>query len=98
MIRARHKEWGIEMNGDTLNYIAEALGCEVSDLEILWEKTEQDFWLEKLPVEFRSAFSYYAYQKGHSAGEEETLSILKEMIEEFLPSIKKFEERLTNKS
>lgn len=65
----------------------------VEDLEIK-EFTESDYWLLQVPLEFRSTLSYMAYESGHSAGEDEILSILKNLIADLKPAIEKFEARL----
>ena len=36
-------------------------------------RAEHKRTLEQLPIEFRSSFSYHAYEKGHSGGEKEEL-------------------------
>lgn len=94
IIEARHKDWHVVERGESLESIARYLSCEGTDLEILSTKTEEQVELEKLPPELRSVFSYNAYERGHSAGEDECLAILKEMIYDFLPSIKAFEQRV----
>ena len=98
IIKAQCDEWCAKDVGFSLEEIAQKIGCQVSQLRIIWTKAEQEYELEKLPEEFRSAISYMAYERGHSAGEDEVLSILKELVSDLLPSIKAFEKRLTNKS
>lgn len=46
--------------------------------------------LNKVPQEFRGWLSYYAYEQGHSAGYEEVLSYLRELIYELVPAMNKF--------
>ncbi len=60
-------------------------------------KTKREILLEQVPPEFKSVFSYYAYDKGHYAGEEEELITLENLISEFKPAIDKFELRLTKR-
>lgn len=42
---------------------------------------EQEDYLKCLPPELRSPVAYYAYEKGHSAGYEDILSHVKQLVE-----------------
>ena len=50
--------------------------------------------LQNLPEEFRGTVSYMAYERGHSAGKEEVLNILRDLISDLKPAIEKFEARV----
>ena len=59
--------------------------------------TPEDYRLyfeKQIPEEFRSVLSYYAYEKGHSAGEDEVFLILENLWNELKPCVKAFEERI----
>lgn len=47
------------------------------------------FELNDIPEEMRSALSYYAYEKGHSAGYDECFGILQGLVGDFKDSIHK---------
>ncbi len=47
-----------------------------------------------IPEEFQSILSYMAYERGHSAGEDEILRILGSLVYDFRPAIEKFENRI----
>ena len=56
---------------------------------------KQRLELEKqLPIEFCQYFSYMAYERGHSAGEEEVNGIFCGMVEEFIPVLKEYNKRV----
>ena len=57
-------------------------------------RAEHKRTLEQLPIEFRSSFSYHAYEKGHSGGEKEELIYLIELVNDIKPSIDDFEKRI----
>ena len=46
--------------------------------------------LEQVPVEFRSILSEMAYDRGHSAGEDEVVSILRSLVADLKPAIENF--------
>lgn len=46
--------------------------------------------LANVPEEFRSALSYMAYERGHSAGEEEVISILRGLVDALKEPIANF--------
>ena len=52
--------------------------------------------LTQLPVQFRSVLSSMAYERGHSGGMEEIISILSSLITDLLPTIILFEKDVTN--
>jgi len=58
---------------------------------------KQNELLIQLPSQFRSAISYMAYERGHSAGHEEVLGILSGLIFDLLPSIQQFEKDIRSK-
>lgn len=62
--------------------------------EVQKTKAEWIFIENECPQEFWSALSYYAYEKGHSAGEEEINNILAGLVFDLMPSIKAFEKRI----
>jgi len=50
--------------------------------------------LGRVPPEFRSYFSYEAYEEGHSGGYEEVLSHLKGMVSDgFIKCLRQYTER-----
>ena len=57
-------------------------------------QTRHDNLLQELPEEFRSAISYYAYEQGHSAGIEEIVNHLSELVGILKEPIAKYTERL----
>lgn len=65
----------------------------VEDLEIE-VVPETEYLISTIPPEFRSVLSYMAYQRGHSAGEEEVNLILRELISDLKPAIEAFEKRI----
>lgn len=65
----------------------------VENLEVE-QISERDYLLSQVPEEFRSTLSYMAYQSGHSAGENEILLILNNLVFNLKPAIDKFEARL----
>lgn len=65
----------------------------VEDLTV--EKVNKtDYLLSSVPEDFRSTLSYMAYERGHSAGEDEVTSILEGLVNDLRPAIMKFEQRL----
>ena len=58
------------------------------------EIEERDYFSGQLPPEFRSVISYQAYERGHSAGQEEIDLILRGLVNDLLPAIKEFEKRI----
>jgi len=62
--------------------------------------TDQEFsekqisLLKNIPVEFHNALSYSAWEMGHSAGYEEVIGILSDLVGSFEDPIKKFEARI----
>jgi hypothetical protein len=51
--------------------------------------------LAVLPEEFRSTLSSMAYDRGHSAGLEEVVSILDQLVYDLTPAIMAYTNRLT---
>ena len=66
--------------------------------------TEEEFavtqkeLLDDLPIEFRSAISYMAYESGHSAGYEEVINYVRGLVADLEGPIKKFQERIIRDS
>ncbi|MFZ9612562.1 MAG: hypothetical protein ACO29Q_04710 [Crocinitomicaceae bacterium] len=54
-------------------------------------------YLSQVPEEFRSMLSYEAYDRGHSAGQEEIDSILSGLAYDFLQAWKKYQVRTSAK-
>jgi len=46
--------------------------------------------LDKIPEEFRGWLSWYSYDKGHSAGYEEVLLVLDDMVRGFLEPLNNY--------
>jgi hypothetical protein len=72
--------------------------CPAEDPEdriILARRNEHDYWIKMLPEEFRSTVSKMAYDRGHSAGEEEVLLILQDLVSDLLPCFEKWLEERT---
>ena len=57
-------------------------------------KEEQDKLLKDIPKEFHGAFSGVAWDNGHSAGLEEVILVLSDLISNFKQSIEDYEKRL----
>jgi hypothetical protein len=57
-------------------------------------KEEQEKLLKDIPKEFHGVFSGVAWDKGHSDGLEEVISILSDLISNFKQSIMDYEKRL----
>ncbi len=70
--------------------------------EAEYKKSEGEFYekqteiLKEIPIEFRAALSYMAWEHGHSSGFNEVLMILTDTIFHLKEPIKKFEERIKN--
>lgn len=57
-------------------------------------ETTQETLLKDVPDEFRGTISYRAWERGHSAGYEEVIAYVREMITDLQSPIKKFEDRI----
>jgi flagellar biosynthesis/type III secretory pathway protein FliH len=55
---------------------------------------QQQEMLKEIPKEFRSAMSYKAWEDGHSAGYEEVILLLSNLIDAFKEPIEEFEHRI----
>jgi hypothetical protein len=55
---------------------------------------ERDELLSRVPKEFRSQLSYMAYERGHSAGEDEVILHLGSLIDDLEEPIREFEKRI----
>ena len=53
--------------------------------------------LAEVPVQFRNALSYMAYERGHSGGLEEVIGILTGLVADLLPSIQQFKKDIENR-
>ena len=58
-----------------------------------YKKQEAEL-LAKTPVEFHAALSYAAYESGHSAGYEECLIHLGDLVDALAEPLRKFENRV----
>lgn len=56
---------------------------------------DPEFILKDVPEEFKSVFSSYAWDRGHSYGKEEVTLHLHDLVSEFLPAILKYGERIS---
>lgn len=52
--------------------------------------------LKDIPIEFHAAFSYYAYEEGHSGGYEECYSHLSNLISMIKEPLEKYTNRILN--
>jgi len=59
---------------------------------------KQDKLLAPVPQEFRSAISYHAYEQGHSAGNNEIIIHLSDLVDALLQPIQEFEKRITTEA
>ena len=57
---------------------------------------EQKEILADIPDEFKSALSYMAYERGHSSGNEEIITVLRDLVSNLQEPIDEFRERLLN--
>ena len=63
--------------------------------DLVIEEIEERDWLsEQLPPEFRGPLAYLAYERGHSAGQDEVDMIFRNLVTDLLPAIKAFESRI----
>jgi len=66
--------------------------------------TEEEFGkkqadlLQDIPEEFRGTISYMAYEHGHSAGYEEVIILIQDLVSNFEEPIQKFEKRIKEES
>jgi hypothetical protein len=90
----RHDEWNMDCSGETQRDAAKSIGAEVNELRFVKSMTEQEIELERVPEDFRSVLSFMAYQRGHSAGDDEVLVVLQGLINDLEPAIKSYTERL----
>lgn len=91
-----HKSWGITEHGNSPDEIAKKIGAEAADMSFT-SMSEEEHILQEVPEEFRATLAYMAYERGHSAGDEEILMLLRELVSNLLPAIKAFEEKLARK-
>jgi len=90
----RHLSWGILEYYSSEEECIKAWGTEKKDIELVKTYTEEEFILLDVPVEFHSILLQMAYSRGHSAGQDECLSILKELVFDLTPAIKEFKKRI----
>jgi hypothetical protein len=62
-----------------------------------FEKKQADL-LQDISEEFRGAISYMAYEHGHSAGYEEVIILVQDLVSNFEEPIQKFEKRIKEES
>jgi hypothetical protein len=53
--------------------------------------------LKDIPEEFKSALSYMAYERGHSAGNEEIVNELRGLVSDLQQAIEDYTKRITTK-
>jgi len=94
IIEAKVKGWNITRHGKSLKEIAESVGCDIDQLEVIREYTERDWILRDVPEELKGTLSYMAYERGHSGGDEEVINILRTLVNDLLPSILKYGDRM----
>lgn len=58
--------------------------------------TKQSELLNRVPFEVRGALSYMAYDRGHSAGRENVIGILEDLVDTLERPLRDLENRLTN--
>lgn len=68
------------------------------DLVVLEEMDDTQYILKDVPKEFQATLSYMAYERGHYAGQEECNCILRRLVFDLLPTIRKFEARIRRES
>ena len=59
-------------------------------------KEKETFDYYRIPAEFRSALSFYAYEKGHGAGMEEVLNYLKGLCDALDKPFREYEENVSD--
>lgn len=55
---------------------------------------QQNLLLERLPEELRSVLSYMAYERGHSYGHDEVISILRNMVNDLETAVLAYGSRM----
>ena len=88
----KHKNWNLEIEASGLGEAALLLGCEEIDLSIIKTWTDEEYILKDIPQCFHGILSCMAYERGHSAGEEECLRILRGLVYDLAPAINKFKQ------
>lgn len=58
--------------------------------------SKYDYILRDVPPEFASVISSSAYDRGHPYGEAEVELVMENLVNEFLPAIKAYTERIKN--
>jgi hypothetical protein len=66
---------------------------EIENMTNVGERTKE--LLDQVPIEFRGALSYQAYQTGHAYGDEEILNHLTDLVEMIKGPIAKYTARIT---
>jgi hypothetical protein len=74
------------------NYYDWAEDLEIKEIDV----DDRDYILRDVPEEFKSPAYWAAYESGHSAGEEEVASYLREFVSDFLPAILAYGIRMKN--
>lgn len=57
---------------------------------------DRDYILRDVPEELKSSISWMAYERGHSAGQDEVASYMREMVSDLLPAILAYGIRMKN--
>ena len=89
-----HSIWKVSSKGYSKAEVAEKMGADVEDIDFV-EYSEVEYILKDVPTEFRSVLSYMAYERGHSAGEDEVVLHLKELVSNLKPAIDAYTIRLS---
>jgi hypothetical protein len=80
----------LEAAKDDLQKAENAAPKRMTDAEYAAEQAEL---LKDIPEEFKGTLSYMAYERGHSSGPEECISILRDLVSDLAEPIKKYGER-----
>lgn len=89
----KHSTWGIEYVAKSLEELKQLFGGDLTEVKIK-EIEKSTFLLESAPQEFRATLSYMAYERGHSAGEDEVELVLEGLIADLSPAIREYTKRM----
>lgn len=78
---------------DLHRQVCEDQGTTTPTYEMRTFDTREDFILRDIPQEFKSFISKTAWDRGHSAGEDEVNQIAAELADDLLPAINSFRKR-----
>lgn len=91
----RIKGYGWTREADSLESFAASEGVDVCFVEMVEEyPCRLDYILRHLPPEFKSHVSAVAYERGHSAGQEEIDNIAEGMVADLSPVIEAYTTRI----